>query len=103
MTAVLLRTEFHWTCPNCTFTDITYGVKPHTRFHICKQNGLNAPMVQDGVRAKVEVRRPEDYIRNEMVQTDPNGRPIMSVITTRDEGQDCAIYAPTAQATREDM
>jgi hypothetical protein len=55
-----------------------------------------SPLIKAGVRAKVEAVEREDYIGDELVQLDANGRPIMSVITTRDDGQDCAIYAPTA-------
>jgi hypothetical protein len=44
----------------------------------------------------VEAQEREDYVGKELVQTDGEGRPIMSVITTRDEGQDCAVLAPTA-------
>lgn len=53
-------------------------------------------MVTEGTKAKVEAVEREDFIKNEDVQRDSEGRPIMSVITTRDDGQDCTIYAPTA-------
>jgi len=55
-------------------------------------------MVPAGTRCKVEAREREDYIGNEQVQTDINGRPVMSVVTTRDDGQDVAVFAPTATA-----
>jgi hypothetical protein len=59
--------------------------------------GLSVPFVADGTRSKLEAVEREDYIGRELVQVDGNGRPIMSVITTRDEGQDCTVYAPCAQ------
>jgi hypothetical protein len=52
-------------------------------------------MVPAGTRCKVEVREREDYIGKERVQMH-EGRPVMSVVTTRDNGQDTAVFAPTA-------
>jgi hypothetical protein len=56
-------------------------------------------MVQVGVKAKVEAFVREDYIGKDIVSTDDSGRPIMSVVTTRDDGTDCAVFAPTATAS----
>lgn len=67
--------------------------------HACRGLlGLTAPMVPDGVRCKVEAREREDYVGNEIPQYDGEGKAIMSVVTTRDDGQDCAVLAPTALA-----
>jgi len=34
-----------------------------------------------------------------MVRLDPERRrPVMNITTTRDEGQDCTVFAPTASA-----
>lgn len=88
-----------WHCPNCGKRDQTKEARPHSRFHVCpKLRGLTAPMLQAGVRAKVEVREREDYVGKDRVQTDAEGRPVMSVVTTRDNGQDTAVYAPVAIA-----
>lgn len=88
-----------WWCPNCGAKDVTHELRPHTRFHTCpKLRGLTAPMLPEGVKGKVEARDREDYVGKEMVQKDANGRPVMSVVTTRDEGQDCLVFAPTATA-----
>lgn len=93
-----LATERRWECPNCDHTDVTYEARPHTRFHNCPGlAGLSAPMVPAGTRCKVEAVERGDYVRGELVQTDGNGRPVMSVVTTRDDGTDAAVYAPTAQ------
>jgi hypothetical protein len=96
---LLLRGEQHWTCPNCTETAVT--VDAPNRFHNCRGLlGLTAPLVLDGVRAKVEAVEREDYVGREMVQTDAEGRPVMSVVTTRDDGTDVAVLAPCATAGR---
>jgi hypothetical protein len=89
-----------WECPNCPAQDVTRIAGPHARFHICAGlAGLNAPMVPAGTRAKVEAVEREDYIGDEDVQYDANGRPIMAVVTTRADGNDVAVYAPTAHGS----
>jgi hypothetical protein len=99
---VLLAAEQHWVCPNCTATDVTY-LPPDavaSRFHACKGlKGLTAPMVPAGVRCKVEAVERDDYVAGEMVQTDGDGRPVMRVETTRDDGNDVAVLAPCATAS----
>lgn len=99
MSVTLLAPEHHWTCPNCVATHVTHEPRPHTPFHSCRGLcGLTAPFVPAGTTAKVEAREREDYVAGELVQTDGEGRPVMSVVTTRDAGQDCAVLAPTAHA-----
>jgi hypothetical protein len=94
----ILVPESRWECPNCDLTDVTHESGPHTRFHNCKGlRGLSAPMVPAGMKTKVEAREREDYVGNEKVQTDLDNRPIMSIVTTRDEGQDCVVLAPVAE------
>lgn len=88
-----------WYCPNCGKTDQTREARPHTRYHTCpKLRMLSAPMLPKGMAAKVEARDRDDYVGMEMVQKDASGRPIMSIVTTRDEGQDTMVFAPTATA-----
>lgn len=92
----------NWECPNCTATHTTREALPHTPFHSCKGlRGLSVPFVAAGTRCKIEAVEREDYINGEHVQTDGEGRPVMSVITTRDNGQDCTVYAPAATGTRD--
>lgn len=99
MTAVLLAPVTRWVCDHCNARDVTREAAPHTRFHSCPGlKGITAPMVREGDRVKVEVRLREDYVRSELVQTDDDGRPVMAVVTTRDDGQDCAVLAPVATA-----
>lgn len=94
---VFLETEHRWECPNCTHTDVTNEALPHSRFHPCRGlRGLTAPMIPAGTKAKIEAHDRDDYVNGEHVQTDVDGRPIMSVTTTRDDGEDCLVFAPTA-------
>lgn len=94
---VLLKSEHRWSCPNCTTTVVTYLSEPHSKMHACKGlHGMTVPMVSDGVKSRVYAVERGDYIGKELVTLDGEGRPIMSVITERDDGQDCTVYAPTA-------
>ncbi len=94
----LLNPEQHWVCPNCTATDVTHEVLPHTRFHNCPGlKGMLAPMVHEGVHCKVVAHEREDYVGAEMLTYDGDARPIMSVETVRNDGNDLAVFAPCAQ------
>ncbi len=94
---LLLAPERRWECPNCPATDLTTEAEPHTRFHACRGlGGLTAPMVPAGTRCKVEAVEREDYIGGDVVTVDGENRPVMAVVTTRDEGQDVAVFAPCA-------
>jgi hypothetical protein len=95
----ILDAEQRWECPNCTATDVTHEAQPHTRFHACRGlKGLTAPFVPAGTRCKVEAVEREDYIGDEVVTYDGEKRPIMRVETTRDEGNDVAVFAPLARS-----
>jgi len=86
-----------WHCPNCGARDQTNEARPHTRMHTCpKLHYLSAPMVQAGTSAKVEAKEREDYVGGETPFIAPNGRPIMSIVTTRDNGTDARVFAPVA-------
>ncbi len=100
MPVPLIGAVHDWYCPNCHKTDQTVEIRPHVRFHTCpKLRGLTAPMLPAGTKAKVEAVERQDYVGRELVQTDESGRPVQSVVTTRDEGQDAIVFAPTATAT----
>lgn len=102
--AVLLASEQRWTCPNCDLTEVTHEAQPHSRMHACRGlRGLTAPMVPAGTRCKVAAVERGDWVGKERVKTDAEGRPWMAVLTTRDDGQDCAVLAPAAVATREEF
>lgn len=99
MVSLFLAVERCWECPNCDLEDVTREAEPHTRFHACRGlKGLTAPMVPAGTRCKVTAVEREDYVGSEVVQTDGDGRPVMAVVTTRDNGQDVAVLAPCASA-----
>jgi hypothetical protein len=91
--------EQRWECPSCDLQEVTREARVHTRMHACKGlAGLTAPMVPAGTRAEHRPREREDYIGDELVQYAPGtGRPVMSVTTITDEGEDCTVYAPTAR------
>ena len=59
--------------------------------------GLTTPYVRKGTAAKHEAVLREDYVGDELVQTDDTGRPVMSIVTTRDNGQDVRVFAPAAR------
>lgn len=88
-----------WVCPNCKAEHRSPAILPN-RFHVCPRlRYLTAPMVLAGTSAKVELREREDYVNGDMVRLDPERRrPVMSIVTTRDNGQDCVVFAPTATA-----
>ena len=88
----------HWACPSCGRTAVTGNVEAHTPFHPCpKAGGLDVPFVADGTKAKLVVVERGDYIGRERVQLTDEGRPVMSVLTVRDDGQDATVYAPCAE------
>ena len=100
--AVILRRR--WIClgKGCNSAAVTVDGK--TPMHPCRSvGGLMVPLVPEGTRGKIESVERGDWVGTEMVQTCGEGRPVMAVITTRDEGQDCTVYAPTATATARDL
>ena len=95
----ILKPEQRWECPNYMAKDVTHEAQPHTRYHACRGlKGLSAPFVPAGTRCKVEAVEREDYIGGEIVTLDGENRPIMRVETTRDDGNDVAVFAPLARS-----
>lgn len=95
--AAWLTPTHHWECPNCNVTQVTHSNKPHTPFHVCRGlRGLNAPLVLEGTRCKVEAEERGDWVGRDVVQTDAEGQPVMAIVTTREHGQDRAVLAPCA-------
>lgn len=101
MSVPILTRHQDWYCPNCGKTDRTQDARPHTRYHTCpKLRFLSAPMLPTTTKAKVEVKEREDYVGGDLVQLDPErGRPVMTIVTTRDKGTDAMVFAPTATGT----
>lgn len=88
-----------WYCPQCGYTDQTRVAGPHQRWHTCpKLRMMSTPMLPKGTAGKIVAHDRADYVAGELVQTDPAGRPIMSLETIRDNGNDVVVFAPTAQA-----
>lgn len=89
-----------WSCPNgCRPNVRTRGAWLPNRFHTCpKLRMMTAPMVPAGTSAKVELVARQDYVGREVVTRDAEGGVPMSVVTTRDDGQDVAVFAPMATA-----
>lgn len=102
MTVPILAKQ--WVCPNdCGSHATTYDAAlPH---HPCKRAaGLMIPLIPVGTRAKSTAHERQDYIGDELVRLDANGRPIMAVTTEHADGSiDCTIFAPTAHAASEGM
>ncbi|SRR6266540_1306048 len=96
----ILQATKHWWCPNCNLTDVTHEVRPHTRMHSCNGlYGLTSPMVPVGQKAKSIMHEPDDYVKHENVtyaEVDNKSRPVMNIVTTRDNGEDCTVFAPCA-------
>lgn len=82
-----------WWCPQCDSAARTYDSR--LPMHPCHGlGGLMTPLIP--VTSKGESRKVEreDYVGRQSVQLDTDNRPVMSVVTTRDDGEDCTIYAP---------
>lgn len=94
---VLLDQRREWECKRCNARDVTRETQPHTRFHNCPgMGGITAPLTEVGTSCKVEAVVREDYVGDEQVTYDDDGRPVMAVVTTRDNGNDVAVMAPCA-------
>jgi len=100
MTVPILPPPNHfWYCPKCHQEDVTHEVRPHARMHACPRTfGLSVTFVAVGTKAKIETKEREDYIGNDvLVRLAPEtGRPVEQIVTTRDQGQDTIVFAPTA-------
>lgn len=100
---MIVDTQRFWYCPNCDTKSVTTEAQPHTRFHSCSgMSGLTAPLVPAGIKAKVSAHEREDYVGSEKVFLH-DGRPVMSITTERDDGQDVVVFAPTATARAQEL
>lgn len=110
MTVLLRPPTQDWWCPNCSLTTASSPLpigagQGQARFHYCAGlRELWAPMLPVGVKAKIEARDREDYVGTDSIpQVDIDGRPVMSIVTTRDDGQDTVVLVPTALMSAEAM
>jgi hypothetical protein len=60
---------------------------------------LTAPLVHAGDRVKVEAFEREAYLGKEVQRTGDDGKPYMSVKTTRNDGEDLAVNAGLARGS----
>lgn len=105
MNIPILNPEHRWGCPSCGGMHVTHEARPHVPMHPCPAlNGLTAPFAEiTGTELDLRTVRHravdrEDYVGNELVQTDNTGRPVMAVVTERSDGSnDTTVYAPTAR------
>lgn len=97
MTMILTPGPQLWVCPNCTDTAVTRG--QGNRYHQCRGlKGLLAPMVLEGTLCRVRAVEREDYVGDEIVHYDGDGRPVMAVCTDRPDGSnDLLVNVPTAR------
>ena len=95
---ILRRPDRRMECPNCDLKMLVKGTDGlQTVMHPCRGlKGLQAPMVPEGTRCEVKAVEREDYVGKEAVTYDGEHRPIMRVETTRDDGNDVAVFAPCA-------
>lgn len=85
-----------WVCADgCPSNARTYDAAlPHHPCH--KRGGLMVALIPAGTKAKVTVNARQDYLGGDIPQRDADGRVVMSTTVTRDDGEDCSVYAPTA-------
>lgn len=87
-----------WQCSACNTREGTEIDPPFSPMHACKgMAGMSVPLVRVAGRVHLKAIEREDYIGNETVQYDGNGRPIMAIVQEYADGHtDATIYAPTA-------
>ena len=103
--AVLLTPPpIRWQCPNCDMRAVSRESRPHSQMHTCPGlGGILAPMITEGMSAKVEVIEREDAVNGEQgLRYDDRGRPIMAVRTTRADGYDTVVFPGSATLSREE-
>jgi hypothetical protein len=89
-----------WYCQKCNAAARTVDAK--VPMHPCPgMAGLLVPLAREGTKVGHVATEREDYVGKEIVQTDADGRVIQNVITKRDDGEDCTVYAPTAHLVQE--
>lgn len=97
----ILSPVTRWECRKCNTKDVTREAQPHTRFHTCPgMKGITAPLVREGEDCDVRANIREDYVGDEDVTYDDDGRPVMAVETRYADGSnDLAVMAPCANMT----
>lgn len=98
MSAVdLIPVEQTWACQDCP-TRIRARVGTQTPLHPCPaHNGVRLPMLAEGERGDLRLKVRDDYVGNEDVSYDEQGRPICAAEIVREDGNDVWAYAPAAR------
>lgn len=95
---VLAPPEHRWECSRCDHTAVTYEARHHSQFHSCAGlRGLTAPMTPAGERVKVSMIEREDFIADEVVTLDDEGRPAMAIEVEYEDHSDVSVFAPAAK------
>ena len=102
---ILTPPSTRWQCPNCDMRSVSRESRPHSQMHTCPGlGGILAPMIHEGMSAKVEAIEREDAVNGEQgLRYDDRGRPIMAVRTTRSDGYDTVVFPASATLTREEV
>ncbi len=99
MAAVLLAPSNAWVCTACGREYLAAPGKLGVPLHPCpKMAGLMTPFTRPGVAAGVVRVEREDYSAGQILARDDEGRVAGAVSVIRDDGEDRAVFAPTAVA-----
>lgn len=98
--AILSTPPKHWHCPSCGREHTTLITDPHSPLHQCpKFKGAWIPFVERGIAAGFKVNYREDYLGKDTPTVDGDGNVVQSVTTQREDGEDCTIFATSANLT----
>lgn len=90
-----------WDCSRCDATMATAEDQAGTPTHRCAGlSGMTIPFAPAGQSSGVRLVERGDYVGNEDVQRDDDGRVWSHVVVSTDEADHVAVYAPTAHAGR---
>lgn len=105
---LLTPAERHWQCPTCELQHVTNGPLSSQPMHHCPfLRGIAVPFVEvlEGVRAQRArhvVVDWGDYVGDQIVRRDADGRPVSAVRTERADGSnDVVVFPGTATVSAE--
>jgi hypothetical protein len=88
-----------YACSRCDTTATIPITAAGSPMHTCAgAGGMTVPLALAGKSSKVELVERQDYVGDDDVQRDDEGRVWMSVVVTTDEQESVAVYAPCAHA-----
>lgn len=95
---IAIDMDRQWQCNSCGRQHVTKASREGVQVPLHQCAGLAGtwvPFVPAKSTAVLRLQEREDYIGKDTPFTDINGRPIQSVYTVREDGEDCHILAPT--------